>query len=49
MEFIDKNELFKILEQKYGDLENDRGCYTNNRWLSIVRIIECINECCVYN
>ena len=51
--FIEKEELLKSLEKKYGDLTNDLGCtvLTDNgyRWLSIERIVEIINDCAEYN
>lgn len=45
---INKEELLEALKKKYGDLNNDRGCYVNGRWLSIydiVKIIEELEEC----
>jgi hypothetical protein len=53
MEFIDKNELLEMLEKKYGDLNDDGGCYvvTNNghEWLSINAIVEIINDCMIWD
>lgn len=46
-------EVLKVLENQYGDLNNQRGCYVANdntghyEWLSvadIVRIIEEVDE-----
>lgn len=42
---INKEELLSELKRKYGDLENDCGCYVNNKWLSIYKIVEIIEEC----
>lgn len=41
---IDKEELLNMIEEKYGDLNNDRGCFCNGTWLSIYQIIEIINS-----
>lgn len=53
MTLIDKKELLQVIENKYGDLTNDRGCYVytgnGDRWLSIESIVEIINECCTYD
>ena len=41
------NKLLEKLERKYGDINDDRGCYVNGRWLSIaqiVAIIEMVDE-----
>lgn len=42
---IYKDELLEKLEHKYGDLDNDRGCYSNNIWLSTASIKEIIESC----
>lgn len=37
-----KNEVLKrlkeLMEKKYGDIDDDRGCYVNGRWLSLAAI-----------
>lgn len=43
--YIDKQELLELLELKYGDLDNECGCYVNGSWLSIADIVELIEEC----
>lgn len=43
-----KNEalekLKELLERRYGDLNDPRGCYVNGSWLSLERIMELINR-----
>lgn len=41
---IDKNKLLDALEEKYGDLNDNCGCYVNNEWLSVKQIVEIIND-----
>ena len=47
--FINKEELLKAIEKKYGDLTDDCGCSvsTDNgwKWLSVQRIVDIINDC----
>lgn len=43
------NEILQILldelEKRYGDLNDDSGCYTrNDRWLSVERIAKLIRR-----
>ena len=50
MILIEKEELLKALERKYGDLNDECGCsvYTDNGkyvWLSIKGIVDVINDC----
>lgn len=47
--YIDKEELLEVLKEKYGDLENDRGCFCDEEWLSIARIVDIINELDTYD
>lgn len=42
---INKEELLNELKRKYGDLDNDSGCYVNGKWLSIYQVVEIIEEC----
>lgn len=37
-------QLKKLLERRYGSLEDPRGCYVNGSWLSIERIVELIDK-----
>lgn len=41
---IYKDELLEKIEEKYGDLNNERGCYSDGVWLSISSIVEIINR-----
>ena len=47
--FVNKEELLKAIEKKYGDLTDDCGCSvsTDNgwEWLSVQRIVDIINDC----
>ena len=42
---MDAQELKDKIEAKYGDLENELGCYVNGEWLSVKDIVELIDEC----
>lgn len=47
--YIDKEELLELLKEKYGQLNNDCGCYCRNgEWLSISAIVDVIDECDEY-
>lgn len=53
---IDKEELLQLLKNKYGSLENDKGCYVFNddkncfdSFLSVKAIVDIINECTEYS
>lgn len=39
---VNVSELFEALEGKYGDLDDDRGCYIGNEWLSVKQIVETV-------
>ena len=41
---VERNKLNKLLESKYGDLENNRGCNVNGQWLSVAAIVEIIAQ-----
>lgn len=41
---VNKEMLLKELKRRFGDLDNDSGCYNNGRWFSIASIVEIINE-----
>ena len=49
MILIDKEELLRTIERKYGDLENERGCYVDYNWLSVKDIVDIINDCMEYD
>ena len=36
--------LVSLIEQKYGALNNDCGCYVNGRWLSVEAIVNLIDQ-----
>lgn len=36
--------LKKLIEQKYGTLDDERGCYVNGQWLSVADIVNLIDE-----
>ena len=36
---IDVNELLELIRGRYGDLDNECGCYCNGEWLSICDIV----------
>lgn len=36
--------LLEVLEEKYGDLDDDCGCYKDKGWFSIARVVEIIKE-----
>ena len=41
---LDKRLLLRRIEQMYGNLDNERGSYINNRQFSVSKIVEIINE-----
>ena len=46
---INKEDLKDTIEEKYGDLSNNCGCYINSEWLSISDIIEIVDNCTEYD
>ena len=50
---IYKEELLELLENTFGDITNDCGCYVHTdkgyEWLSLSRIVDIINECMEYD
>lgn len=42
---INKEELLRRLEEKYGNLSDDSGCYVNGEWFSLESIVCLIEEC----
>ena len=49
MTFINKEELLKALEKKYGNLEDRSGCNIRTEkgynWLSVSDIVNVIDRC----
>lgn len=43
-EVIEPNKLKKLIERKYGALDNTRGCNINGQWLSVAAIVELIEQ-----
>jgi len=39
---VDTNENLDIIRGRYGDLDNDCGCYCNGEWLSVRDIVKLI-------
>ena len=39
----DKKDLLLKIESAYGNLDNEKGSYINNKWFSVSRIVEMIN------
>lgn len=42
---MDAQKLKDKIEENYGDLNNDAGCYINGSWLSVKEIVAMIDEC----
>lgn len=36
--------LKRLIENKYGSLDNERGCYADGQWLSIKNIVKLIDR-----
>lgn len=53
MVFIEKEELLEAIERKYGDLDDEGGCYVSTdrgyAWLSVKDIVDIINDCLEYD
>lgn len=51
--FIEKEELLKEIERKYGDLDDESGCSVRTdrgyTWLSVKDIVDIINICTEYD
>lgn len=41
---VERTRLKQLIERKYGDLDNDRGCNVNGQWLSVAAIVELIDQ-----
>ena len=37
-------ELKRVIEKKYGSLDNECGAYVNGKWLSIKAIVDLIED-----
>lgn len=41
---INVAELLSTLRDKYGDLDDERGCFANGSWLSVYNIVNIITK-----
>ena len=41
---VEPDKLKKLIERKYGSLDNTCGCNVNGRWLSVAAIVELIEQ-----
>ena len=52
MEFINKGELLKALEKKFGNLSDNSGAYSDTdhglEWFSVAAVVELIESLTVY-
>ena len=39
---VDTQELLEIIQGRYGDLDDNCGCYCDGAWLSVAEIVEMI-------
>lgn len=42
---LDVDKLKDKIEAKYGDLDDEMGCYINNNWLSVKDVVDLIDDC----
>lgn len=42
---IDAEKLKSKIEERYGSLDDERGCYSNGEWLSVKAIVDLIDYC----
>lgn len=42
---VNAQDLKDMIEEKYGSLSDERGCYVNGEWLSVRDIVDLIDEC----
>jgi hypothetical protein len=42
---VNAQKLKDKLEEKYGSLDDESGCYVNNDWLSVKDVVDLIDEC----
>ena len=42
---VNAQKLKEKIEEKYGDLNDESGCYVNEEWLSVSAIVDLIDEC----
>lgn len=42
---LDVDKLKEKIEDKYGDLDDEIGCYVNHNWLSVKDVVDLIDEC----
>lgn len=39
-----KEDLLELIKERFGDLNNNSGCYLNGVWFSIYEIVSVINK-----
>ena len=42
---LDVDKMAEKIENKYGDLDDEIGCYINNNWLSVKDVVDLVDEC----
>lgn len=42
---MNADKLKEKIEEKYGSLDDEHGCYVNGEWLSVKVIVALIEEC----
>lgn len=42
---VNAQKLKDKIEEKYGSLDDESGCYVNDEWLSVKDIVDLIDEC----
>jgi hypothetical protein len=42
---LDVDKLKEKIEDKYGDLDDEMGCYINHNWLSVKDVVDLIDDC----
>lgn len=42
---MDAQKLKDKIEEKYGSLDDESGCYVNGEWFSVRAIVNLIDEC----
>lgn len=42
---LDVDKLKEKIEDKYGDLDDEIGCYVNHNWLSVKDVVDLIDDC----
>lgn len=42
---LNVDKLKEKIEDKYGDLDDELGCYVNHNWLSVKDVVDLIDDC----